>query len=573
MDKRLLAEARAARRSFILTVGLSLLQGLIVIAQAYTLSLIINAVFLDRKTLTNVSENLLILFVLISIRMGIHYGSVITASHIAILVKSELRRRLMAHLIALGPTYLHNERSGELVNSITEGVEQLDAWFKDYLPGLFTALLIPLAILLVVFPIDLLTFVVLLLTAPLIPLFMALIGMAAGALAKGQFDAMSRMSAHFLDVMQGLVTLKLFNRSKRQIIIIRRITDDFRHTTMQVLRVAFLSAFALEFLATISVAIVAVEIGLRLLYDRMDFQPALFLLILAPEYYLPLRSLGTKFHAGKEGTAAADRIFTVLETPLPPQAETYNSIPSAIPITFQDVHFAYGDGERSALNGVSFSIAVGERVAIVGASGSGKTTLANLLLKFIAPQKGHILIDGIDLQTLNAEQWRSQVAWVPQQPYLFNASIADNIRLGSASADQTAIVAAATDAEAHRFIQDLPAGYETPCGERGAALSGGQAQRIAIARAFLRDAPLLILDEATANLDPTTESQIEASIQRLLAGKTALIIAHRLNTVFQADRIIVLDQGRVAEEGTHAELLAANGLYARLVTTYGATTL
>lgn len=568
MDKRLFAEARQAQQAFILTVSLSFIQGIIVIGQAYVLSLIINGVFLAGESFNDVSGNLVLLFVLISARVLVHYGSVFSASQIAIHVKSDLRGRLIDHLVALGPTYLHGERSGELITTATEGIEQLDAWFRDYLPGLFTALLVPLSILFVVLPIDILTFFVLFFTAPLIPLFMALIGMAAGRLAKRQFDEMSRMSAHFLDVMQGLSTLKLFNRSRRQIEIIRRITDDFRTSTMNVLRVAFLSAFMLEFLATISVAIVAVEIGLRLLYGRIDFQPALFLLIIAPEYYLPLRSLGAKFHAGKDGTAAADRIFTVLETPLPEQSPTHNAIPTAMNITFENVEFAYDNGERPALNGISFTIQAGERVAIVGASGSGKTTIANLLLRFIEPQAGRILVDGVDLRTLPVDTWRMQIGWVPQQPYLFNTTITNNITLGMGDATQNQIEAAAIAAEAYMFITNLKDSYETQCGERGTSLSGGQAQRIALARAFLKDAPFLLLDEATANLDPSTEQLIEASITRLIAGKTALIIAHRLNTVFQADRIIVLESGRVVEQGTHDELLAANSHYARFVHTY-----
>jgi ATP-binding cassette, subfamily C, bacterial CydD len=471
----------------------------------------------------------------------------------------------MAHLLALGPTYTRQERSGELVNTATEGVEALDAYFADYLPGLFNALLVPLLILVVVFPIDLWTWLVLFFTAPLIPFLMALIGIVAGLVARRQYGAMSRMSAHFLDVMQGLTTLKLFNRSRQQVGTIESITNQFRETTMKVLRVAFLSALTLEMLATLSIALVAVEIGVRLLNGGIPFTDALFLLVIAPDYYLPLRSLGAKFHAGTEGTAAAARIYEVLDTPLPDRPT--GTPPGSLAIRFDDVHFAYGD--RPALNGMHFDAPEGKITALVGPSGGGKSTVASLLLRFI--EADGVFVGGVDLNTVDPDHWRERVAWVPQAPYLFNASVADNIRLGHPDAPLDAIMEAAWQAEAHGFINALPQGFETIVGERGARLSGGQAQRIAIARAFLRDAPLLILDEATANLDPETEAAIERSLRRLMAGRTVLVIAHRLSTVFNADHIVVVEGGRAAQQGDHTTLMADGGLYRQLVETYDAT--
>lgn len=569
MDKRLLAEARTARRAFTATVGFSFIVGLIVIGQAWLLSTVINTIFIEGDNLAAVSGLIIGLAALIALRALFTYGETFAAAQVAIRVKADLRERLITHLLKLGPAFAQSERSGELANTASEGIEDLDAWFKDYLPGLFTALVIPITILVIVLPLDLLTFVVLLCTAPLIPLFMALIGIAAGVLATRQFNAMSQMSAHFLDVMQGLTTLKLFNRSRRQIQTVQRITDDFRETTMGVLRVAFLSSMVLELLASLSVAIVAVEIGLRLLYDGISFQHALFLLILAPEYYLPLRALGMKFHAGKDGTAAADRIFAVLETPPLQDMDGTADVPKKMNIAFNNIRVVYRDDEeKPALDNISLKIQHGEKVALVGASGSGKTTIANLLMRFVNPRSGEISVDGTPLQDINVSQWRANIAWVPQTPYLFNASIADNIRIGREDATQEEIVSAAQKASAHDFITGFTDGYETLCGERGSRLSGGQAQRIALARAFLRDAPLLILDEATANLDVDTERIIDDALQALLADRTALIIAHRLNTVLKADRILVLKHGRLVEYGTHQELLASSGEYAGLVQAY-----
>jgi ATP-binding cassette subfamily C protein CydD len=564
VNRRLLSEARATRRLLGLSIGASLLGGLLLIVQAWLLSAAINRVFLEGDTLDGVSPLLLALVPVIAGRGLLTYAAGVTAGDAAARIKSGLRARLMAHLLALGPTFARGERSGELTNTLTQGVETLDAYFRDYLPQLVISVLVPLAILLAVFPIDLLTGLILLLTAPLIPVFMALIGMAAGALARRQFAALSRLSAHFLDVLQGLPTLKQFNRSRAQIATIGRISEEFRDATMAVLRVAFLSALALEMLATLSVAIVAVEIGVRLIAGNMQFAQALFLLVLAPEFYGPLRTLGAKYHAGTEGKAAAERIFEILDTPLPPTGGRA-PVPPRLEITLERVSYTYPRQSRPALADVSLTIASGQRVALVGATGSGKSTLAALLMRFIAPSSGQIHVTGLPLDEIALDAWRSRVAWLPQSPYLFDRSAADNIRLGRPDAPLADVMAAARQAEAHDFIAALPQGYDTPLGERGLRLSGGQAQRIAIARAFLRDPALLVLDEATSALDPETEAAISRALDRLLAGRSALIIAHRLSTVASADQIVVLAQGAVAQQGTHATLLAQPGPYRELV--------
>jgi ATP-binding cassette subfamily C protein CydCD len=457
-----------------------------------------------------------------------------------------------------------------LVNVVNEGVETLDAYFSQYLPQLALAVLVPLTILAVILPVDTLSGLVLLFTAPLIPLFMVLIGDLANTLTRRQWSTLSRMSAHFLDVLQGLTTLKIFGRSRAQIRVIAQIGERYRSTTMDVLRVTFLSALVLEWVATLSTAVVAVEIGLRLLYGRLTFEHAFFVLLLTPEFYLPLRLLGTRFHAGMAGVAAADRIFEILAIqPKIPQPIEETQAPHGfqprhpsekLSITFEDVHFAYRGGQ-DVLKGISFSIPAGETVALVGPSGAGKSTIADLLLGFIQPQHGQILINDQPIGSIQTYNWASQVSWVSQDPYLFNASVADNIRLGDPHASQEDVIMAAKNAYAHEFVVDLPDGYHTQIGERGARLSAGQAQRLALARAFLIEAPILILDEATANLDPETTSKIQAATQILITDRTALVIAHRLNTIQNADQIVVIDQGQVAESGTHKRLLANHGLY------------
>lgn len=574
LDQRLLRQAQKARLALAVTVGLGFGSGVLTVLQASLLSQVIDRVFLGGRGLADVYNLVAILVGVILLRAGLTWGSEVTANATAVHVKTSLRRLLFQHLLRLGPAYARGEKTGELAITASEGIEALDAYFSQYLPQLVLAALVPLTFLAFVLPLDPLSGLVLLLTAPLIPVFMILIGNLAQALTRRQWQTLSRMSAYFLDVLQGLTALRILGRSRAQVQVIEQVSERFRQVTMGVLRVTFLSALALEMVATLSTAIVAVQIGLRLLYGQLTFAEAFFVLLLAPEFYLPLRMLGTRFHAGMSGAAAARRIFEILETPfsqatscLPPASADATG-PGELPaIVFEDVHYTYA-GDRPALRGVSFEIASGQKIALVGPSGAGKSTLASLLLRFLEPSQGRIRVGGQPLSEISTETWRTRLAWVSQPPYLFHGTIADNIRLARPQASLEEVVQAARQAHAHEFIHELPQRYDTPVGERGARLSGGQAQRIALARAFLKDAPLVILDEATANLDPETESQIAAALQRLLAGRTALIIAHRLSTIYLADQVLVFDQGSLVESGTHSALLQQNGLYSRLVHAY-----
>ncbi|MFQ3535824.1 MAG: thiol reductant ABC exporter subunit CydD [Aggregatilineales bacterium] len=562
-EKRLFAFLKDQRRLLGLHLSSAALSAVLLVLWAIALADAINRLFFLGQTLEQIGELPVILLSLTVLRAALTYFTELTAHEIGERIKDDLRSRLTEHLLRLGPRYTQNQRSGELATAVSQAPEDIAIIFSQYLPALFLAVIVPLIVLLFVFPIDLLSGIVMLVTAPLIPFFMILIGSIAGQLARRQYAALSLMSAHFLDVLQGLTTLKLFNREGAQTETIRVITDRFRRTTLSVVRIAFLSALALEFLATISIAIIAVEIGIRLLYGFISFDRALFILIIAPEFYMPLRTLGARFHAGTNGAAAAKRVFAILEEPPPREIA---AAPPGLPnytIRFENVRYAYG--ERIALDGVSFEILHGKQTALIGPSGAGKSTVAALLLRFLAPDSGEISVGGVPLESVPVTWWRDQVAWLPQKPYLFNGSVLENIRHAKPEATEAEVYAAAQAAAVHDFILSLPQGYQTPIGERGARLSGGQLQRIAIARAFLKNAPVIVLDEATANLDAETEQQITAALKRLCEGRTALIIAHRLATVAQADQIVVLSGGRVAEYGTPAALLQREGAYRALV--------
>lgn len=568
-DKRLLHLLNHTRILVSGAISLGFLVACMTIAQAFYLSKTINLVFLHSATLADVMPLLISFGIFSLLRALFHLGQQNMASKIAFRIKTELRTKLFDHLFQLGPIYIKSGRTGELSNTILKGIDALDAYFSQYIPQIFLSVLIPVAILFVVFPLDLLSGIVFLLTAPLIPLFMILIGNLAEALTQKQWQTLSRLSAHFLDILQGLTTLKIFNRSKDQIAVIAKISNHYRVATLKVLRIAFLSALTLEMLATISTAIIAVEIGLRLLYDKMTFQNALFVLILAPEFYLPLRQLGTKFHAGMEGVAAANRIFTILQEPAEQtttQAKPFNLQQDEI--IFAGVSYVYRKKQVNAIDNLSFQIAPGQKCALVGPSGAGKSTIANLLLKFIKPDRGQIIVGRSNLSNITAQNWRRQIAWVPQNPTLFHTSVAENIRLAAPHATDSQLIAAAKSANIHHFIDSLPEKYSTDIGEKGARLSGGEAQRIAIARAFLKDAPFIILDEPTANLDPEIEAMIHDSIRNLTKTKTVLIIAHRLSTIYDADQIILLVAGQIKERGKHERLIKQDGIYKKLIQTY-----
>ncbi|MBN9792969.1 thiol reductant ABC exporter subunit CydD [Pseudonocardia sp. TMWB2A] len=494
-------------------------------------------------------------------RALLSYGAESAALRSAARAKSQLRMQLVRRLVLAAPD--PQRSSGEIVTLATRGLDALDDYFARYLPQLVLAVLVPVAVLVVVGSADWISAVVIAVTLPLIPLFMALVGMHTRARTDRQWRLLSRLGGHFLDVVQGLPTLALFRRAQVVAGKVRETTDEHRHAMTGTLRVAFLSAFVLEVLATLAVALVAVEVGLRLLYGNLDYATALFVLVLAPEAYLPLREVGARFHASMEGVAAARQVFAELDRPAGGATGGTAPVPTADPagrgLTVDGLRVRYPGADADAVAGLSLGLAPGETVLLRGPSGAGKSTLLGVLLGMVAPTGGTVTVHGrdrtgADLADLDLDAWRRGVAWVPQQPHLFADTVAANVRLGAgrdhAGVTDDAVRAAARRAGLDAVVARLPHGWDTVLGEGGAQLSSGERQRVALARAFLRDAPLVLLDEPTAHLDPDSADAVRTAAAELLRGRTAVVVAHDAGWAEHTDRTVTITPVATAPAGS-----------------------
>ncbi len=541
LDKRLLGYARATRTFLFLSMALGVLNALLIVAQAWLLADVVSSAFLGGRSVAALQTPLIVLLLVVFARATVAWVAELAASRSSARAKSQLRAALLQRVATLGLDSSREQRTGELAVLVTRGIDALDGYFSLYLPQLFLAVIVPVVVVVAVLWNDWLSATIIAFTTPLIPLFMALVGAATKERMDSQFRTLERLAGHFLDVVAGLPTLKVFGRAKAQAAAIRAISERYRRAAIGTLRITFLSSLILELVAMISVALVAVAIGLRLMNGQLDLRTALFALVLAPEAYLPLRQLGANYHASAEGIAAAEQVFAVLEAPEAPRGtRTDFPDPALAGITVEGLRVSYPGRSGPALDGVSLTVSEGEMLALVGPSGCGKSTLLGVLLGLVTPELGSVRVGDVDLAELEMDAWRARLAWVPQRPHLFKASIAQNVRLGrpGASTDEvwSAIAAAGLTEAVHR----LPDGLETVLGDRGAGLSAGERQRVALARAFLRDAPLLLLDEPTANLDGETERDVVRTIGRLAEGRTVVLVAHRPALIALADRVLSL---------------------------------
>jgi thiol reductant ABC exporter CydD subunit len=537
---------RTTRLFVVLSVVAGTARAVLLVAQAWLLATVVAGAFVDGRDLAQLRRPMALLLVLVALRALLAWSSDVAADRCAARVKSMLRAALVERVAALGRDGKPVTRSGEVVTLAVEGIDALDAYFGRYLPQLVLAVTVPVTILVAVLKVDWVSAAILAVTLPVIPVFMALIGMATRAHTDRQLRTLQVLSGRFLEVVRGLTTLKVFGRSRAQAEVIAEVTHRYRQRLMATLRITFLSSLALELLASVSVAIVAVAVGLRLLAGHLDLKPALFVLVLAPEAYLPLRQLGADYHASAEGVSAAEQIFEVLDQPIPVRgARRTVPDPAATGLAVDSLCFTYPGRDHPAIEGLSLHVDPGEVVAVTGPSGCGKSTLLAVLLGLVQPDAGTVCIGDVELAGLDPDAWRKQIAWVPQRPHLFATTIADNIRLAKRDATESELRCAVRDAGLEELVVRLPDGLETRLGDGGAGLSAGERQRVALARAFVRAAPLVLLDEPTANLDGRTELAVVDAVRRLTGGRTAVIVAHRPALVALADRVVDLAPAEV----------------------------
>ncbi len=516
------------------------------------LASIVDAVFLDGADLGDVTTRLLVMVGLLALRAGCSWLTEVTADRASGRLRTDVRHELVDHLVAVGPATLTEHRTGEVATTIGAAVEALHGYVTRFVPAAVLAVASPLIVFVAVAVLDPWTTLILLFTGPMLVLLLAVIGGRTRVLTQRRFDELGWLGAFYLDMVRGLGTLKAFRRSADGADTIERASRRFGDTTMEVLRTAFQTSLVMEWAATAATALAAVEISFRMVEGDLSFGTAFATLLLIPEFFVPFRRLALEYHSGQTGQAALARIGDALALPITAPAAPSTPIvgtgpsPAGAPtIELRDVDYRYPGAERSALDSLSLTLRAGETVALTGPSGAGKSTVARVLLRFVEPTAGTVLVDGEPLDGLDPAAWRSRVAWVPQDPTLVTGTVAENIALGDPDARRNAIRAAADVARATDFIDALPDGFDTVLGEQGPRLSAGQRQRLAIARAALRDAPVVVLDEFTANLDDRTEAELLGAIGDLLRGRTALVIAHRERTAAMADRSVRLVDGRV----------------------------
>ena len=564
MIQRTAFKALLEHKGQLLLLGLTcLVESLAIVGQAWFFGTLINNFIFSENTLHDERYTIIYLGIAIIVRLLAHYIQEFVANRLGSAVKATFRERALEHMFKLGVQ--HKERHGDVIHMLTDGLEQVDAYVARYIPQILYAIMIPLIMGIAIVDTLPIIGIILIITVPLIPFFMILIGKQADRLNKEQWERMSFLSGHFLDVLQGITTLKLFGRAKDQIKVIGRLSEEFKDSTLRVLRVAFLSALVLELVSTISTALIAVYLGLTLLDGEIPFFSAFFILLLAPEFYTPFRQLGAAFHTGMAGKTSILKYEEFMNRqpslPIGGQSQLKGEVQA---IEIKDLTFTYEDSENGVQH-ISLEAKRNSPIMLVGESGAGKSTIAHIIGGFLTAPKGSVTIDGFDLCDIDIEWWRQQIIYVSQHPHIMKGTLRDVLSFGMNVSDEE-IIEACKEVQLLDVINRQQDGLDTVISEGGLGLSGGERQRVALVRAFLRKGQVLILDEVTAHLDVKTEAIISSAIKRLMDNKIVIIIGHRLQTMHWASTLYVLKHGRIIQQGSYAKLIAVDGYFKDLVT-------
>jgi ATP-binding cassette, subfamily C, bacterial CydD len=540
-------------------------QGVVMVIQADFLARVIISLFRG-DSFVGVSQKLAVFFIAFICRHLLTVWKKDIAYRFAAGTGEKIRDLLVQKLFILGPRFVREEGTGQTVTLVMEGMKKFQHYLELFLPKFMNVAFIPVIICIYIFLKNSRSAVILVLTLPILIVFMILLGMAAKNKADKQFASYQILSNHFVDSLRGLETLKYLGLSKTHINNIKLVSEKYRKATMGTLRIAFLSSFALDFFTMLSIAMVAVFLGLGLINGTIGFQSALVILILAPEYFIPIREVGADYHATLDGKNAGRKIKEILDQEsFHPISEDIPSVNSTSKISLKKTNVIFEESKEPILQDLHFSVLGFKKIGIIGASGAGKSTLIELLSGFLTPESGEILFNGKILKSFSYESWQKQLTYIPQHPYLFNETVLNNIRFYQTDATNEEVAAAAHQAGLTTLIQSLPQGLETIIGEGGRSLSGGQEQRIALARAYLGNRPVIMLDEPTAHLDIETEFELKSTMLQLFENKLVFFATHRLHWMLEMDQIIVLDHGQIKEMGTHDQLIDQHGTYYELV--------